>query len=71
MLYKDIFSMRLKKVRKAAGEQQKALAEAVQMAQTQISAIENGKQGTSFDKLAAICRHYNVSADYLLSLIHI
>ena len=69
MLYKDIFSMRLKKVRKAAGEQQKDLAEAVQMAQTQISAIENGKQGTSFDKLAAICRHYNVSADYLLGLI--
>ena len=68
MLHKDIFSMRLKKVRKAAGEQQKDLAEAVQMAQTQISAIENGKQGTSFDKLAAICRHYNVSADYLLGL---
>ncbi len=68
MLHKDIFSMRLKKVRKAVGEQQKDLAEAVQMAQTQISAIENGKQGTSFDKLAAICRHYNVSADYLLGL---
>ena len=69
MLHKDIFSIRLKKLRKAAGEQQKDLAEAIQMAQTQVSAIENGKQGTSFDKLAAICIHYNVSADYLLGLV--
>lgn len=69
MYHKDIFCMRLKKLRKSAGEQQKDLAEAVGMAQTQISAIENGKQGTSFDKLAEICKHYNVSADYLLGLI--
>jgi len=69
MLYKDVFSIRLKKVRKAAGEQQTDLAAAVGIAQTQISAIENGKQGTSFDKLAMICQHYNVSADYLLGLI--
>ena len=45
------------------------MAAAIGIAQTQISAIENGKQGTSFDKLAAICQHYNVSADYLLGLI--
>jgi len=69
MYHKDIFCMRLKKVRKAAGEQQKDLSLAVGLSQTQISAIENGKQGTSFDKLAAICQHYNVSADYLLGLI--
>ncbi len=69
MLYKDVFSIRLKKVRKAAGEQQTDLAAAVGIAQTQISAIENGKQGTSFGKLAMICQHYNVSADYLLGLI--
>jgi len=69
MYHRDIFCIRLKKLRKAAGEQQKDLAEAINMAQTQVSAIENGKQGTSFDKLAAICQHYNVSADYLLGLI--
>ena len=69
MLHKDIFCIRLKKVRKARGEQQVDLAAAIGIAQTQISAIENGKQGTSFDKLAAICQHYNVSADYLLGLI--
>ncbi len=69
MLHRDIFCIRLKKLRKERGEQQVDLAAAIGIAQTQISAIENGKQGTSFDKLAAICQHYNVSADYLLGLI--
>ena len=68
MLHRDIFCIRLKKLRKARGEQQVDLAAAIGIAQTQINAIENGKQGTSFDKLAAICQHYNVSADYLLGL---
>ena len=68
MLHRDIFCIRLKKLRKARGEQQVDLAAAIGIAQTQISAIENGKQGTCFDKLAAICQHYNVSADYLLGL---
>ena len=68
MLHRDIYCIRLKKLRKARGEQQVDLAAAIGIAQTQISAIENGKQGTSFDKLAAICQHYNVSADYLLGL---
>ena len=68
MLHRDIFCIRLKKLRKERGEQQVDLAAAIGIAQTQISAIENGKQGTSFDKLAAICQHYNVSADYLLGL---
>lgn len=69
MLHKDIFCIRLKKLRKANNEQQKELSEAIGLSQAQISAIESGKQGTSFDKLAAICQHYNVSADYLLGLI--
>ena len=69
MLHRDIFCIRLKKLRKDRGEQQKDLAESIGLSQTQISTIESGKQGTSFDKLAAICQHYNVSADYLLGLI--
>jgi len=68
MYHKDIFSIRLKKLRKRAGEQQIELANAVGMTQAQISSIENGKQATTFDKLALICLHYNVSADYLLGL---
>ncbi|WP_366460892.1 helix-turn-helix domain-containing protein [Flintibacter hominis] len=58
----------MKKLRKGRGEQQKDLAEAIGAAQVSISDIENGRKATSFDKLAAICRHYNVSADYLLGL---
>ena len=69
MLHKDIFCMRVKKLRKARGEQQKDLAKAIGATQASISDIENGQKTTSFDKLAAICQHYNVSADYLLGLI--
>lgn len=69
MLHKDIFCMRVKKLRKSLHEQQKDLAEAIGTTQAAISDIENGRRATSFDKLAAICMHYNVSADYLLGLI--
>ena len=69
MLYKEIFAIRVKKLRKAYGEQQKELAEAIGATQDTISDIENGRKATSFDRLAAICQHYNVSADYLLGLI--
>ncbi len=69
MLYKEIFSIRVKKLRKAHGEQQKELAEAIGATQATISDIENGRKVTSFDRLAEICKHYNVSADYLLGLI--
>ena len=69
MLHKEIFSIRVKKLRKAHGEQQKELAEAIGATQATISDIENGRKATSFDRLAEICKHYNVSADYLLGLI--
>ena len=69
MLSKEIFAVRVKKLRKASGEQQKELAEAIGATQATISDIENARKATSFDRLAEICRHYNVSADYLLGLI--
>lgn len=69
MLCKEIFAIRVKKLRTARGEQQKELAEAIGATQATISDIENGRKATSFDRLAAICQHYNVSADYLLGLI--
>lgn len=68
MYHRELFSARLKEIRKERGEQQTKLANAVGLAQAQISAIENGRQTTSFEKLALICRHYNISADYLLGL---
>ncbi len=69
MLHKDVFCIRVKKLRKDRKEQQIELADAIGVKQSTISDIENGRRTTSFDKLAAICRHYNVSADYLLGLI--
>ena len=69
MLHKDVFCMRVKKLRKARKEQQVDLADAIGVKQSTISDIENGRRTPSFDKLAAICQHYNVSADYLLGLI--
>ena len=66
MLHKDVFCMRVKKLRKSRGEQQTDLATAIGATQATISDIENGRRATSFDRLAAICIHYNVSADYLL-----
>lgn len=69
MLREDIFSIRIKKLRKSRKEQQKDLAAAIGMSQGAVSDMENGRRATSFDKLAAICMHYNVSADYLLGLI--
>lgn len=68
MYHRDLFSARLKEIRKGRGEQQTKLARAIGLAQAQISAIENGRQTTSFEKLARICQHYNISADYLLGL---
>lgn len=69
MYHKDIFCKRVKKLRKNANEQQKDLADAIGMSQASISDIENGRRTTSFENLALICCHYNVSADYLLGLV--
>ncbi|MCI8423960.1 MAG: helix-turn-helix transcriptional regulator [Lawsonibacter sp.] len=69
MPHKDVFCMRVKKLRKARGEQQQELADAIGVTQSTVSDIENGRRTTSFEKLAAICQHYNISADYLLGLI--
>ena len=69
MYHKDIFCMRVKKLRKNAKEQQKELADAIGVSQAAISDIENGRRTTSFENLALLCIHYNVSADYLLGLI--
>ena len=54
MYHKDIFCMRVKKLRKNAKEQQKDLAEAIGVSQAAISDIENGRRTTSFENLASI-----------------
>ncbi|MEL4861976.1 helix-turn-helix transcriptional regulator [Pseudoflavonifractor phocaeensis] len=63
-----MFSERLRQVRIKAGESQKKLGELLDVSPSQISDMESGRRGTTIEKLALICRHYHVSADYLLGL---
>lgn len=68
MFSKEIFGERVSEVRKLHGETQKELGAAIGMSSNNISEIEKGKKTTISEKLVKICRHYHVSADYLLGL---
>lgn len=63
-----LFGRRLRELRVSRGEKQPATAELLGVSVPQISDIENGKKGTTLQKFALLCEHYNVSADYLLGL---
>jgi len=54
--------------RKDRGETQKDLADFLGIRQNQIGEMENGRKASTFAKLALLCEHYNISADYLLGL---
>ena len=69
MFHKDLYGLRLKKLRNRAGEKHADLAELLGVKPNQIVEMENGRKTTTFEKLTMICQHYNVSADYLLGLI--
>lgn len=47
---------------------QKAVGEKCYISQSKLSYIENGKREPNLDDLRALCRFYNVSADYILGL---
>lgn len=68
MFRQDLFGKRLWELRTARGEKQPALAELLGLSVPQVSEMERGKKGTTLEKLALICAHYQVSADYLLGL---
>ena len=63
-----IFGERLREVRKESGESREDLGKAIGVRISQISEMENGKKRTTLERLVILCRHYNVSADYLLGL---
>ncbi len=69
MFHKDLYGLRLKKLRKQADEKQADLAALLGVKPNQIVEMENGRKTTTFERLTIICQHYNVSADYLLGLI--
>ncbi len=68
MFSKELFGQRISELRKSYGETQAALAEQLGVKKNQISEIERGNRTTSAERIALICEHYGVSADYLLGL---
>ena len=64
----EIFGARLRALRKQRGEKQQELAELLGVKPNQIGEMENGRKASTFSRLAQLCEHYNVSADYLLGL---
>ena len=64
----NIIGERIKELREQAGENQEELGEMIFSSQTAISLYENGRIKPNVDTIAAIAKHYNVSADYLLGL---
>ncbi len=63
-----IFGERLREIRESKRESRKSLGEIIGVSVSQISDMESGRRGTTIERLALICRHYNVSADYMLGL---
>ena len=63
---KESFGRRLRALRKSRGEKQEELGAVIGVSKTQISEMEAGKKTTTIEKLALLCAHYQVSADYLL-----
>ncbi len=68
MTTKEIFAQRMRELRKETGQPQKVLAELLGVSINQISEMEKGTRMTTLERLPVICRHYHVSADYLLGL---
>lgn len=68
MFSSEIFGQRLRAARKARGEKQEDLGLVLGVKKSQISEMERGSTSTTLEKLSIICRHYNVSTDYLLGL---
>ena len=68
MFSKELFAQRVREVRKLHGETQKERGEVIGTKANNVSEIESGKKTTTSENIAKICRHYRVSADYLLGL---
>lgn len=64
-----IFGTRLRTLRRNQKETQQVLADLLDVSTTQISDMEKGRRTTGINNVIKLCRHYNVSADYLLGLI--
>lgn len=68
MFSREVFGGRLRRIRQERGESQAGAAAVLGGTATLISDMEKGRRTTTLDKLAFLCEHYNISADYLLGL---
>ena len=68
MFAREKFGLRLLILRKQRKLSQGSIAELLGVSSAQVSDMENGKRGTTLDKLVALCEYYHVSADYLLGI---
>ncbi|MDE6107858.1 MAG: helix-turn-helix domain-containing protein [Oscillospiraceae bacterium] len=64
----EIFAERLRQIREEHKESRESLGEVLGIGVSQISEMENGRKGTTLERLVVLCKHYKVSADYLLGL---
>ena len=60
------FYVRLKELRKEAGETQKMLESAIGISVNQVIRFEKGEQKPGFDNLWALADHFGVTVDYLM-----
>ena len=68
MFSKELFGQRLYEIRKKNHETQTDFGAVLGIAKSRVSEIESGKNTTTAEKIALICEHYKISADYLLGL---
>ncbi len=62
------YTDRIKNIRKEHGDSQEAIAQYLQIPQTQWQRYETGKNELPLRYLVAFCQKYGVSADYILGL---
>lgn len=68
MFDKKVFGEKIKDIRIKANLQQDEFGDIIGLTKQTISNMENGRKGTSIEVVYEICKHFNVSADYLLGL---
>ena len=68
MFEEKCFGLRIKELRRKNKETQDDLAKLLDVGKSHISEMERGNRTTTAEKIALICEHYKVSADYLLGL---
>ncbi len=65
---REIFSIRLKELRKNKGISQRELARKVKVSSAMVSDYEAGKRSPTIEVLEKFARFFGVSTDYLLGL---